>query len=431
MSRHIQQVWTADGVLTDVTSAKLSDPTGTYGVKRNDTSEVIVADGTVMTHVSTGVYEYTFDEPDSSIVYTAYVEIVYLGNTHRFERDIPAATTTLDSVAMTCDYASLVNEVGSHLYGLRPTSNDVITDGVVDTNQATDILRAIAKGLQYVYSAYRWSFLRPLVSITTYPAYSTGTITVDASGNVTGIDTVFPDYSVTAGGWLTIPSVGSFAVATYGSGTSLALTGYTGDAVTTATTYSLTFNAYSLPSTVDNLEGRLTFPQGVNNPRESLELTSEIEIRRLLAYNNAAGRPAKYAEATGSFDPTVGSRRYVTFWPVPDLQYTLTAVGTLRPQMISSSNSYPLGGEVLAPCLVESCLAAAERDVRGMDAGHDDAVHNRALAPLLALAIQRDKDYASPDTLGVDYGSESEGSLPRRRSDTIHWNAGGGFVGYL
>lgn len=66
-----------DGVLTDVTSAVLSDPTGTYGVKRDDNDATVVADGTAMTKVATGTYEYSFDEPVDGLEYTYYVEYEY------------------------------------------------------------------------------------------------------------------------------------------------------------------------------------------------------------------------------------------------------------------------------------------------------------------------------------------------------------------
>lgn len=74
-----------EGTLTNVTSAVLSDPTGTYGVKRDDTDATVVADGTAMTNVSTGIYQYTFTEPASSLTYSYYVEWVYSGNTYREE----------------------------------------------------------------------------------------------------------------------------------------------------------------------------------------------------------------------------------------------------------------------------------------------------------------------------------------------------------
>jgi hypothetical protein len=339
---------------------------------------------------------------------------------------MPSTLTTL-----ACNYASLVNNIGFNAFGLRPTGSDVITDSVASVNQAADILRSISKGLQFVYSAHRWSFLRSPVSITTYAAYKTGTITVNVSGVVTGVDTTFPAYSASAGGWLSIPSVGSFAVATYSSGTSLTLTGYNAAAVTVASIYSLSFNSYPLPLGVDSLEGRLTYPQGNDGPREVLDKVLEVEIRRMLAHNNTPGRPRFYAETMKTFDPIVGSARYVTFHPIPDIQYTLTAVGTLRPTMIDGTNQYPLGVEVLAPCIIESCLAAAERDIEGKDAAHPDAVHSRALVPLLAMAIQIDKDRSSPDTLGVDHGREGEEHHQHDHTGGIYWNGGGGFSGFI
>jgi hypothetical protein len=77
-----------DGVLTDVTSAVLSDPTDTFGVKRDDTSAVVVANNAAMTRQSTGVYVYTFDDP--GVAMTAYIKYVFQGATYRIEDDLPA-----------------------------------------------------------------------------------------------------------------------------------------------------------------------------------------------------------------------------------------------------------------------------------------------------------------------------------------------------
>ena len=331
---------------------------------------------------------------------------------------------------LTCDYASLVNLLGYHLFGLRPTTTDVITESVVSDAQEADILRCISQGLQFIYSSYRWSFLRPLVSITTKAAYSTGTITVDASGNVTGVGTVFPTYTVTSGGKLYIPSVGTYTVLTYTSGTELVLTGFpAASAFTTASIYSLGFDTYPMPTGVDSLEGKLTFAQGTNWPVKPLEKVPEVAIRKMLSQCNTPSRPEYYSETMNTFDPTIGSSRFVTFFPIPDEEYILTSVGTLRPTMIDSANKYPLGLEVLAPCIAESCLAAAERLIEGKDSTHPDGIHNRALAPLLAMAIQRDKEYGSPETLGIDHGEETEDNGPSPTS-SIYWDAGG-TAGYI
>jgi hypothetical protein len=87
----LEEKFTIDGVLTDVTSVKLSDPTVTFGVKRNDTGDTVVKDDTVMPKVSTGVYRYTFTEPAAGLTYTYWVEWVYAGETYHDEHTIAGA----------------------------------------------------------------------------------------------------------------------------------------------------------------------------------------------------------------------------------------------------------------------------------------------------------------------------------------------------
>lgn len=94
-TRTITLEWEVDGVLVDPTSVRLSNEAGTAGVVRDDTGAVVVADGTAMTREGTGVYSHTFTEPDEGLSYTSYLEIVYLGTTHRYENDLPATPPAL------------------------------------------------------------------------------------------------------------------------------------------------------------------------------------------------------------------------------------------------------------------------------------------------------------------------------------------------
>lgn len=103
MVRVIQKTFKVDGVPTDVDSALLSDPTGAYGVRREDTLAVVVADSVAMSRTGVGVYEYTFTDV-AGVAYKAWVELVYDGNTYHFEVDFEAqdeaaiARTTLANV---------------------------------------------------------------------------------------------------------------------------------------------------------------------------------------------------------------------------------------------------------------------------------------------------------------------------------------------
>jgi hypothetical protein len=251
---------------------------------------------------------------------------------------------------------------------------------------------------------------------------------------VTGTGTDFPTYSASAGGILYIPNVGSFAVATWVSGTGLTLTANTGGAITTATIYSLGFNTYPLDSDLETLEGDFTFPEGDGWAPSRLKKTTEVEIRRRLALNNTPSRPEMYALVMRDFDPTVGSGRAVRLYPIPDKGYVLTAVGLLRPSPLTSTNQYPLGAQVLSDVITEAVLMVVERDIEHKDAGNPEAVHTRAFPAMLALAIRRDQENAAPDTLGVDYGDEGDavgdGALATRRV-SILWNGGGGITGYI
>jgi len=91
-----------NGTLTDAdTSVKLSDPDGDYGVKRNDTDAVVVADGTSMTHTGTGLYQYTFTDLAANLEYTAYFEIVHGGGTHRSPKIIKGGGAATSGTAWT------------------------------------------------------------------------------------------------------------------------------------------------------------------------------------------------------------------------------------------------------------------------------------------------------------------------------------------
>jgi hypothetical protein len=349
---------------------------------------------------------------------------------------------------LTCSYASLVNDIGFECFGLIPTATDLITEAKATGNQPSQILRAIRKGLQFVYGAHRWSFLRPKLSINTYAVYSTGTITVNSSGNVTldaGIepsDLGFPAYSYTGGGTLIITTPvgttffgGYWPVASRPTSTSLTLSGYDasgGPTITTAVSYSLVFNRYPIPTGYDSFDGEISYAMSWGSGKTPIQRVDPLEIRRNLQDDSNPGKPTMYAIFTNAFDPTVGSDRYFSFYPVPDIAYQLEVVGTWMPAMLDSSNLYPLGGTLLSGVITEACLAAAERDIKNIDEGHPDAVHCRAVVPLLQMAIKRDKEYSAPDTLGFDHGPSFQGEARgrNRQAGSVEWTSGG-YVGFI
>lgn len=105
MSKIIRR-FTIDGVLTNMTSVELEDPTDTYGVKRDDTDAVVVASGTAMTLISTGIYEHAFTDPAFNLTYTYYLKVVYLGETYFIENtfDGPSDSTEVETSSEAIDY---------------------------------------------------------------------------------------------------------------------------------------------------------------------------------------------------------------------------------------------------------------------------------------------------------------------------------------
>jgi hypothetical protein len=80
-----------DGVLTDATSVILEDPTSSFGAKSDDT--IIVASGTPMGKVATGIYHYEIST-DPGITITWFAKITLDGSTYYSERTKVIASET-------------------------------------------------------------------------------------------------------------------------------------------------------------------------------------------------------------------------------------------------------------------------------------------------------------------------------------------------
>jgi hypothetical protein len=168
--------------------------------------------------------------------------------------------------------------------------------------------------------------------------------------------------------------------------------------------YILSFNLYPVDSSLNTFEKPLTYTGYQGFPRHSLLQVDEYLIRQKLQGEMTPRRPEWYALVTNNFVPANGSSRSVVFWPIPDQSYNLTGIGVLRPVMLQNATDQPLGIEVMSAAIMESCLAAGERNIDHYDAMSPQAVHNRALPALLAEAIRMDKENSSAESLGIDRG---------------------------
>lgn len=128
-----------DGSLTDATSVVLRDPTGAYGVKRDDTDATVVAADTAMTHSGTGLYTYVMTEPAAGLTYTYWPYATY---------DLVPYSTSKTFTAST---------VG--LYRLITLANAKTYLGVSDSDHDTEIGWAIDAATDYIEKHCRYKFI--------------------------------------------------------------------------------------------------------------------------------------------------------------------------------------------------------------------------------------------------------------------------------
>lgn len=89
-----------NGVATDADSPPiLTDACATFGIKRRDTGQIVVAAGTAMTRTGVGTYTATFTAPDWGVPYCAAVQIIYQGVTTHCERDFNGTPAPQPSAA--------------------------------------------------------------------------------------------------------------------------------------------------------------------------------------------------------------------------------------------------------------------------------------------------------------------------------------------
>ena len=284
---------------------------------------------------------------------------------------------------MLVSYSVLLERIGHALFGIR---------SAFSADQTEDIEECMDDGLSSVYNAHNWSFFRPVKEITTTAPYATGTVTI-ASGVVTLVGGTFPSWAAFG-----VLKNGDdyYDVDTRDGNTQITLedTSVT-DAV--ASSYELGRPEYEMPTGFESIEGDLTYEPGQSDFYPPIRQRDDGEILRRQQDDPYHDRPIYYGIRTAEFDPTVGSKRRLTLYPTPDAAYVIKARMILRPVGITSTNVYPVGAETLSQLILESCLAAAERN-------YDDTpgVHTEQFEKLLPLAIAADTLITSPRQLGPD-----------------------------
>jgi hypothetical protein len=414
-TRVIRTKFYVNHALVAADSAKLSDATGTYGVKRNDTNAVVVADGTDMTVESVGVYTHSFASVDD-VAYTAWVEFVYDGNIYRKEIDFEATETPVETDdGLTVTYDVLRREVGLFLgYGhnISDWSGDSVTVSDVDQIVRTGVRRVLTppplNGEKY---AHEWSFMRPIATLTTTPPYTTGTVAI-TDGVATITDGSWPSWATQ--GILTVGS-GSYSVLNV-DGTEATLSN-TEASESAGATFELRRVAYDLPSNFAMIDGPLLY--GTGQWRQGvIERMSEHQVLEAASREIGYGYPSIFAIRPKAIDMSATTLYEMLLSPAPDAEYTLHYHYRVAIPALGDTNVIPPGGDAHGELYVESCLAAAEQKF------HERAgLHTARFTECLAAAVSHDRIAGCPDTVGfsMDKSDDMEAFDP----EDHYWTCNG------
>jgi hypothetical protein len=168
-------------------------------------------------------------------------------------------------------------------------------------------------------------------------------------------------------------------------------------------------STYELAADCDSIEGGvLTFAAEEGEGYPPVQVVAEVEVRRRRQECDDTGVPRLAALLTDVFDPEAGSSKSIVLYPTPDGIYNLTVPMRLRPTMIDDNHPYPIGGEVMSAVILESCLAAAERNY-----DEKPGIHNEMFARLLEQTIDADKSDTTPRQLGQTVKDDGTEWLPR------------------
>jgi len=356
----------ADGNLLDLDSAPtLSDVTGTYGVWSSSTT--IVDDGTAMTWVGTGHYQYELTYGDAeatgTILYvTTYsyaVEYTYDGLTDFFQSQFTSSAASSDT------------------YGSAGWVCDRVEEYLGGTIDAGVALRYVQGGYQDFLRGMDprtgmrrlWSFLKTYDELT-LPASAEGTAsgpyTASVSGRqvgtiaVTATSEIFT--SAHEGGYLTVENVGTYRITTYTSTTQVTVQVLSGQTAADFTSETVRVaGIVDLPSDFAGIIGRPTYVYSSDYHTPYLQEASPQQIFDMWRMYEDENEPTHFAIIPKEFANSAEQRYQLIFAPRSVNTQVIRMQRYVRPDVLTDSTAvWFLGGREHAETILQAGLANAE-----------------------------------------------------------------------
>ena len=309
---------------------------------------------------------------------------------------------------LSLSYDDIVAELGFYVGWTRTPANWSVP-------QAAQLDAMLQTGYRRFLTAYDWSFLRPVTSLSVW-----ADLTITSGITVTGvyaapISTITASaaafYPTMVGRNITITTVaGTFLISTYTSATVIKVTG---DATCAAKTFSLTsYGLFGMPDDFGQAEGDFTFEPSAGYP--AIPIVGESQIRAMRQKGETTGRP-RYIAIRPRAVAATGQRYDAYAWPTPDTTYVLSYRKRIGLAKLATTN-YPSGGVTHSETVLECCLAVAEERMNGAPGLHAGAAQAR-LAESIRLEAQM-----GPETLGY-CGDTSDGTvIPTQQTQYVRYN---------
>ncbi len=317
------------------------------------------------------------------------------------------------------DFAAIASRIGHFLNYTALAANWSGTYATIGSGQQSDIYEVIQSGYKrFLYPRgangsllHRWSFMRPTLTLSLLAPYSTGTIKTVGTA-VTGASTLFDTGAPTATGtWYLYADGQVREVTTHTNDTSLTIASAFSSDLPLLTTYSLKCLEYDMPANFGTMRGPMYYDYDKTNIQiEKIPVGRIIHAR---ANQDTNGHPTHFATRIKA--ATAGATEQVVElmpYPTPDAAYDVHYICDIKPTALDTTYKYPLGGAPFDECILEFCLAEAERHFKGGPGQH--AVEaERMLTAMIAYDSDRVADFAGRITGG------GERSMPTRSSTRL------------
>lgn len=236
-----------------------------------------------------------------------------------------------------------------------------------------------------IQDAYRqlgrleWNRLRVSRQIYTIPPYTTGTVTIDSLGVVTGVGTTFTSDMV--GRWFRIDDYedSCFEILTYTDISTITLRSWTGETISTATTFSIFKSVYTLDTAMRVVEEVVY--------QSSLTKKGQDFLNRQDPTRVTTGSPTWWAYDSYN----TGGYPNIEIYPVPDAVYPLRVYGVLGTVTLGENDTPYLDEDLIEAKALLDCYRIKARLEPKM--GWEDMYVIQRTSYQEMMAIAQDEDY--------------------------------------